>query len=338
MVDTTGFFDYPTEPHGAAEHGLPTFLDGRSDEDWMMLLDHSETRVFRPGELVLVAGEQDRALYLLVDGWVRAPSGVVHPITTVGEGAFLDGAPRAVSVEAMTDGEMQRLSYEGFEALAARNPALGRDILLDVGRILAARLRTHGRADAGVDGLMADVTFPNYTQISSRIPLAVWQGMRAGSIVGALIVAALLVAVPETGLFVMWKVVIPTLPAPVSRGPRCVAQPVPARRLQPDAARAEDHEGADRAEVAEGVRLRDRVQPVRRLRRAPAPGPRRQRPAERAAAPRRDDRRLRRRDGAQGQERLVLDDLPAAARSSASTARRRSCSSPTSIASRASAA
>ena len=119
---------------------------------------------------MLVAGEHDRALYLLVDGWVRAPSGVVHPITTLGEGAFLDGAPRAVSVEAMSDGEMLRLSYEGFEALAARDPALGRDILLDVGRILAARLRAHGRADAGVDRLMADVTFPNYTQIPRRIP------------------------------------------------------------------------------------------------------------------------------------------------------------------------
>ena len=56
------------------------------------------------------------------------------------------------------------------------------------------------------------VTFPNYTQIPSRIPLAVWQGMRVGSIVGALVVAGLLIAVPDTGLFVMWKVIIPTLP------------------------------------------------------------------------------------------------------------------------------
>jgi CRP-like cAMP-binding protein len=152
MLDTTGFFDYPTEPQPAAEHGLPSFLDGRSDEDWGMLLDHAETRIFRPGELVLVAGEQDRALYLLVDGWVRAPSGVVHPITTLGEGAFLDGAPRAVSVEAMTEGEMLRLSYDGFEALAARNPALGRDILLNVGRILAARLRTTGEQTPGWTG------------------------------------------------------------------------------------------------------------------------------------------------------------------------------------------
>ena len=36
--------------------------------------------------------------------------------------------------------------------------------------------------------------------------------MRVGSIVGALVVAGLLIAVPDTGLFVMWKVIIPTLP------------------------------------------------------------------------------------------------------------------------------
>ena len=106
-----------------------------------MLLDHAETLVFRPGDIVLKPGQHDRALYLLVDGWLRAPSGVIHPITTLGEAAFLDGAPRAVDVEAMSDGEMLRLSFEGFEALAARNPALGGDILLDLGRILSARLR-----------------------------------------------------------------------------------------------------------------------------------------------------------------------------------------------------
>ena len=60
---------------------------------------------------------------------------------------------------------------------------------------------------------MATITFPNYTQIPSRIPVAVWHGLRVASIAGALIVAGLLIAVPKTGLFVMWKVVIPSLPA-----------------------------------------------------------------------------------------------------------------------------
>ncbi len=152
-MDTTGFFDYPTDrQESTAEHGLPTFLSGRGEDDWAMLLDHSETRLFSPGEIVLTKGESDRALYLLIAGWVKAPSGVVHPITTLGEDAFLDGTPRAVSVEAMSEGEMLRLSFEGFEALAARNPSLGRDILLDLGRILCARLSAHGDQTPGWTG------------------------------------------------------------------------------------------------------------------------------------------------------------------------------------------
>ena len=55
-------------------------------------------------------------------------------------------------------------------------------------------------------------SFPNYTQIPSRLPLRWWQAIRSGSIVVALIIAALLIVTPDTGLFVMWKVVIPLLP------------------------------------------------------------------------------------------------------------------------------
>lgn len=151
-MDTTGFFDYPTDRPESTEHGLPGFLAGRGEDDWTTLLDHSETRLFSPGELILTRGEPDRALYLLIAGWVKAPSGVVHPITTLGEAAFLDGTPRAVSVEAMSEGEMLRLSFESFEALSARNPSLGRDILLDLGRILSARLRIQGDQTPGWTG------------------------------------------------------------------------------------------------------------------------------------------------------------------------------------------
>ena len=136
--------------------------------------------------------------------------------------------------------------------------------------------------------------------------------MRAGSIVGGLVVAALLLMVPDTGLFVMWKVVIPTPAAAVPDRPGPVAQPVPARGLQPDAARAQAHQGADGAGLAQGIRLRHRVQPVHHLHRPAQAGPRRQRRLLRAAAARRDGRGLHRRHLPQGQERLVQHDLPAA--------------------------
>jgi NADPH-dependent 2,4-dienoyl-CoA reductase/sulfur reductase-like enzyme/ferredoxin len=54
--------------------------------------------------------------------------------------------------------------------------------------------------------------FPNYTQIPSRLPISVWQLLRVCSLIGALVVVMLLIAAPDTGLFVMWKVVIPLLP------------------------------------------------------------------------------------------------------------------------------
>ena len=310
MQRMAGFFDYPTEEPDA-EHGLPGFLNDRGEDDWAMLLDHAETLLFRPGDTVLRAGERDRALYLLVDGWLRAPSGVIHPITTVGEGAFLDGAPRAVERRGDERRRGDAAQLRGASSRSrARNPALARHILLDLGRILSARLRAGDDAHARVDGL----SFPNYTQIPSRLPLRWWQAdprrqhrRRArrrgaadrrpghgpgGDVEGRHPAAA--AAVPGRAR---------------ASGATSARWPPPTRRR----GRSGITRAQDRARVAEGVRLRDRLQPVHRLRRAAQARPRRQRPAERAAAAGRDDRRVHRRHAAEGQERLVLDDLPAAA-------------------------
>ena len=59
---------------------------------------------------------------------------------------------------------------------------------------------------------MAAITFPNYTQIPSRLSLSAWRAIRTVVWLGALVVAGLLIAVPDTGLKVFWKAVIPVLP------------------------------------------------------------------------------------------------------------------------------
>ena len=74
---------------------------------------------------------------------------------SLGEAGFLDGRPRQVGVRATTHGELERLSWQAFEGLSARDPQLARDVLIDVGRVLAARVRAGG-GDLGV--LMADPT------------------------------------------------------------------------------------------------------------------------------------------------------------------------------------
>jgi nitrite reductase (NADH) large subunit len=60
--------------------------------------------------------------------------------------------------------------------------------------------------------MTAPAPFPNYTQIPSRLPFGVWQVVRAVSVAVALGLVVLLVVRPETGLFVLWGVVVPVLP------------------------------------------------------------------------------------------------------------------------------
>jgi len=126
-------------------------LPDRSKEDWERLLAHSEILRFSPGDLVISAGEEDRALYIVVAGTLEIVLyddrgeehrfGTIGPRSVTGEMAFLDGRPRAATIRALTDADLMRVSFESYEALAARHPELGRAILLDLGRILAARLR-----------------------------------------------------------------------------------------------------------------------------------------------------------------------------------------------------
>ena len=92
-------------------------------------------------------GDLDRALYLLTGGLVEL-SGTQSPPATVeapaqfGELAFIDGDRQPATGRAVTSGEVLRLSFDALESLAARGPHLATRILLDLGRILAARLRT----------------------------------------------------------------------------------------------------------------------------------------------------------------------------------------------------
>lgn len=137
----SSFFDYPTEARPPSQL---TFLPGRPVEDFRRIGRHADRIRFAAGETVLRLGDRDRALYIVLSGELEAlvdPPSPIEAGTVFGEVAFLDGSPRSASVRAVTDGEALRLSFEEFEMLAARHSELGRAILLDLGRIVAARLR-----------------------------------------------------------------------------------------------------------------------------------------------------------------------------------------------------
>ena len=149
----SSFFSYPTLAGESADEFV--FLRDRSEDDWERLLAHTEAVRFAAGDVLIRAGERERSLYVLASGRLELllPGesgeiriGTIEPRTVVGEMAFLDGRPRSATLHALTDGELYELRFDAFETLAARYPELGRAILLDLGRILAGRLRLANEA------------------------------------------------------------------------------------------------------------------------------------------------------------------------------------------------
>jgi CRP-like cAMP-binding protein len=152
------FFDYPgSDGQSSTNPNTGIFLPDASEEELGILLRHCRRRRFSAGEALMSPGGTDRSLYLIVDGTaeVLAPmrgrrSGRSEHVATVeagsilGEMSFFDHAGHSALVRATTSVEVLELDPAGFESLADESPALSRQILFDLGRILAERLRAAG--------------------------------------------------------------------------------------------------------------------------------------------------------------------------------------------------
>lgn len=149
-MDASSFFQYPGDPAPAADAAM-MLLRNATSADWQRLMAHCSTRRFTAGEWLIREGESDDALYFLRRGQLEVlmPRGrrgaqrlaTVAPGSVVGEQSFLDQRPRSTSIRALADGEVVRLSREQFLVFSAREPALARELLLDLGRIVSLRLR-----------------------------------------------------------------------------------------------------------------------------------------------------------------------------------------------------
>lgn len=124
---------------------------GWSEEAWAKLLSHTEPQRFRAGETVIQRGALDRVLYFIAAGALEvgayplgesgAPIARVGMGSVIGEQSFFDGQPRSMNVWAVGDGELLRLTPDAFETFGKEEPALARDLLLALGRVLSVRLR-----------------------------------------------------------------------------------------------------------------------------------------------------------------------------------------------------
>jgi CRP/FNR family transcriptional regulator, cyclic AMP receptor protein len=146
-IDHAGPFQIVAE-EAREESAELLFLPEATASDWATIFSYAQVREVSAGLALVQAGEDDRALYLLIDGTlgVRMPREesafkTIDAPSVVGELAFFDGAPRSATLDALTDVQVARFDLDCFRELSQAEPALAEAMLMDLARILALRLR-----------------------------------------------------------------------------------------------------------------------------------------------------------------------------------------------------
>ena len=127
-------------------------LPGWGATEWRKLIAVTTPRLYKASEMVIQRGVDDHVLYFVaagslevgvtyVDGISISPLAKVGAGSVVGEQSFFDGQPRSANVWSTTDGELLCLTQEKYRELAGKEPALMRELLFALGRILSLRLR-----------------------------------------------------------------------------------------------------------------------------------------------------------------------------------------------------
>jgi CRP-like cAMP-binding protein len=143
------FFDLPATAEATRDDR--TFLPDATPEDWQTLLRYAGAEPFLLDQVLIKAGDPGDEFYILAEGsvQVQVPGKFgMRAIATIpagsvfGEIAFLDNGPRTATVRALSAGTMLRVSRRTFAKLQAWEPQLAQRIALDLGRLVAVRLRT----------------------------------------------------------------------------------------------------------------------------------------------------------------------------------------------------
>ena len=127
-------------------------LPGWGAIEWRKLIATTTPRPFKASEIIIQRGVDDQMLYFVaagalevgvtyVDGISISPLAKIGAGSVAGEQSFFDGQPRSANVWATADGELLCLSRDRYHDLAKEEPALVRELIFALGRILSLRLR-----------------------------------------------------------------------------------------------------------------------------------------------------------------------------------------------------
>jgi SulP family sulfate permease len=125
--------------------------DGFARDDVDMISRHVKRRTFKTGEVLFREGAAGDALYLLARGTVTISlatggNGALRLATLIpgvmfGEMALLEGQVRSADAVATSDIVVYEMDKHGFTRILAEHPALAAQLMTNMARAIAARLR-----------------------------------------------------------------------------------------------------------------------------------------------------------------------------------------------------
>lgn len=105
-----------------------------TSQELAILRQVATEHTFPPGTVIIVQGDMDEAMYLILEGWGRIVRTMANqspldlarlgPLSSFGEMAFLTGCPRTASATAETTVQALRFTRQRVKQLWTRDPQL----------------------------------------------------------------------------------------------------------------------------------------------------------------------------------------------------------------------
>lgn len=141
-------FNFPQD-HSPGE-GDPTTLAEMMSTRFYALAEQGQAQKLESGAMLMAEGQQATDLYIVLEGqmevmapmgqdWIRVAE--LGPGSAIGEMAFLDGSPRSARVFATTQCSLLQITRKSFEIFSQQRPDIAISFMLELGRIVAYRLR-----------------------------------------------------------------------------------------------------------------------------------------------------------------------------------------------------
>jgi CRP-like cAMP-binding protein len=121
-------------------------FDELTPEERVHMLQHATERVFDAGTAILVEGEPNRSIYVILDGVVEVHRASICLArlglgSIFGEMAFLTGEPASATVRAHTPTTALQVDHEQIAALIQQRPGFGIRFYRSIAGTLATRLK-----------------------------------------------------------------------------------------------------------------------------------------------------------------------------------------------------